>query len=134
MKRQPLNYNNAAACAGFTLVEAVLALAILGIGLFVIIEATARCLAVIRVARNYQTARAALELGEAAYPLLYDKGMDDNSVSETVYPGGITFAREITPVDGEEKLFIVTTRVKWSEFGSDSMEVLTSYVYLPNTE
>ncbi|MFC1461534.1 hypothetical protein ACFLQR_03330, partial [Verrucomicrobiota bacterium] len=96
---------------GVTLVEAILALAILSIGILVLVETTARCLAVIRVSRNYQTARAVLDRGELEYPLHGSNTVEDNIVSPVEYDNGFTFARDLTQVDGEEDLFVVTTRV-----------------------
>ena len=120
--------------AAFTLVEAVVALAILSIGIFVIIEATARCLAVIRVSRNYQTARAVLDRGESEFPLQSTNAVSDNIVQGTELVPGYTFSRELEAVDGEEKLYMVTTRVTWSETGRDSAEEVVSYLYFPNEE
>ena len=119
---------------GFTLVEAVVALAILSIGIFVIIEATARCLAVIRVSRNYQTARAVLDQGESEFPLQPTNTVSDNVVQEKEYNPGYFFSRDLTEVDGEKKLYIVTTRVTWSESGQASAEEVVSYLYFPNEE
>lgn len=119
---------------GFTLLEAVVALAILSIGIFVIIETTARCLAVIRVSRNYQTARAVLDRGQAEFPLRSTNTVEDNVVPETEYEGGYTFQRELTAVDGEKKLYVVTTRVTWSETGQAAAEEVVSYLYFPNEE
>ena len=120
--------------AAFTLVEAVVALAILSIGIFVIIEATARCLAVIRVSRNYQTARAVLDRGESEFPLQSTNAVSDNIVQGAELVPGYTFSRELEAVDGEEKLYMVTTRVTWSETGRDSAEEVVSYLYFPNEE
>ena len=120
--------------AAFTLVEAVVALAILSIGIFVIIEATARCLAVIRVSRNYQTARAVLDRGESEFPLQPTNAVSDNIVQGAELVPGYTFSRELEAVDGEEKLYMVTTRVTWSETGLDSAEEVVSYLYFPNEE
>ena len=120
--------------AAFTLVEAVVALAILSIGIFVIIEATARCLAVIRVSRNYQTARAVLDRGESEFPLQPTNAVSDNIVQGAELVPGYTFSRELEAVDGEEKLYMVTTRVTWSETGRDSAEEVVSYLYFPNEE
>ena len=119
---------------GFTLVEAVVALAILSIGIFVIVEATARCLAVIRVSRNYQTARAVLDRGESEFPLQPSNAVSDNVVQGTEYEQGYTFSRELEEVDGEKKLYEVTTRVTWSESGHDSAEEVVSYLYFPNED
>ena len=120
--------------AAFTLVEAVVALAILSIGVFVIIEATSRCLAVIRVSRNYQTARAVLDRGESDFPLQPTNAVSDNVVQGVEYEPGYVFSRELEEVSGEKKLYEVTTRVTWSESGQASAEEVVSYLYFPNEE
>lgn len=119
--------------AGLTLVEAVLALAILSIGVFVLVETTAKCLAVVRLSRHYQTARAVLDRGESEHPLRGTNTVEQNTVEPVDYDG-YTFARELQAVDGEKKMFLVTTRVAWSEAGKNSFEELTSWVYCPNAE
>ena len=121
-------------CQGFSLIEAVLALAILSIGVFVLIEATSQCLAVVRVSKNYQTAREVLEQGELDYPLSWTNSIEDNTVAPVEYPGGFTFSRNLDQVDGEEDLFIVTRRITWSETGQSSFEEVTSYLYCQNHE
>ena len=119
--------------SGMTLVETVLALAILSIGIFILVETTAKCLAVVRMARNYQTARAVLDRGESEHPLRGTNSVEQNKVDPVDYDG-YTFSRDLQPMDGEEKLFKVVTRVAWSESGKDSGEELVSYVYCPNEE
>ena len=119
---------------GFTLVEAVVALAILSIGIFVIVEATSRCLAVIRVSRNYQTARAVLDQGESKFPLQSTNTVSENVVQETELAPGYSFSRELEAVSGEKKLYVVTTRVTWSESGQASAEEVVSYLYFPNED
>ena len=104
------------------------------IGIFVIIEATARCLAVIRVSRNFQTARAVLDQGESEFPLQPTNTVSANVVQGTELAPGYTFARELEEVDGEKKLYEVTTRVTWSESGQASAEEVVSYLYFPNEE
>lgn len=116
---------------GMTLVEAVLALAILSIGIFILVETTAKCLAVVRVSRNYQTARAVLDRGESEYPLRGTNGVEKNQVAPVDYDGYI-FSRDLQPIDGEKKLFVVTTKIAWSETGRESFEEMVSYVYCPN--
>jgi len=115
-------------------VEAVLALAILSISIFVLIETTAQCLAVIRVSRNYQIARTVLGQGELDYPLIGTNSVEDNTVSPVKYPNGFTFSRDLQQVDGEDKLFIVTTRVFWSEKGGSAFEQVVSCLYCPNQD
>ncbi|NLB59991.1 MAG: prepilin-type N-terminal cleavage/methylation domain-containing protein [Lentisphaerae bacterium] len=122
------------AARAFTLIEAVLALAILGISVFVLVECTARCLAVIRSARHYQTARQVLDQGELEYPLSWTNDLEHNRVAAVTYPNGYTFARDLTAVDGEENLFVVVTRVGWSESGRASWEEVVSYLYSPQND
>jgi len=119
--------------SGMTLVETVLALAILSIGIFILLETTAKCLAVVRMARNYQTARAVLDCGESEYPLRGTNTIEQNTVEGVDYDG-YAFSRDLQPVDGEEKLFMVVTKVAWSETGHESGEELIGYVYCPNEE
>lgn len=119
--------------SGMTLVETVLALAILSIGIFILVETTAKCLAVVRMARNYQTARATLGRGESEYPLRGTNSVEQNKVEGVDY-NGYVFSRDLQPVDGEKKLYMVVTKVTWSETGHESGEELVSYVYCPNEE
>jgi len=118
---------------GMTLVETVLALAILSIGIFILVETTAKCLAVVRQARNYQTARAVLDRGESEHPLRGTNTVEKNKVDPVDYDG-YAFSRDLQPVDGEGKLFMVVTKVAWSETGRESGDELVSYVYCPNAE
>ncbi|MDO9540911.1 MAG: prepilin-type N-terminal cleavage/methylation domain-containing protein [Kiritimatiellia bacterium] len=118
---------------GMTLVEAVMALAILSIGIFILIETTAKCLSVVRLSRNYQTARTVLDRGESEYPLRGTNSIDQNEVAGVDY-NGYVFSRDLQPVDGETKLYMVITRVNWSETGHESGEELVSYLYCPNEE
>ena len=116
---------------GFTLIEAVLALAILSIGIFVLVECTARCLVVIRSSRNYQTARMVLDRGEIDHPLVWSNDADQNAVAPETYPNGYTFSRTLTPMDGEENMYVVKTRVAWSEVGQASFEEVVGIFYSP---
>jgi len=123
-----------AGAAGFTLVEAVVALAILSIGIFVLVEATARCLAVIRLSRDYQVARAVLDRGETEHPLRTTNAPDDNAVPPTELADGFFFSRELEPTDGEVRLYRVVTRVTWSDAGQAAREQVVSYAFFPNEE
>ncbi len=120
--------------AAFTLVEAVLALAILSIGIFVLIECTTRCLAVIRTSRNYQTARLVLQQGELDHPLIWTNDVEQNTVAGETYPNGYTFSRTLTPLDGEDSQYLVATRVAWSETGRASFEEVISVLYSPKKD
>ncbi len=116
---------------GFTLIEAVLALAILSVSVFVLSEATSRCLAVLRVSRNYQTAHNILNLGESEHPLDTSKDPEENKVDPVKYPNGYTFQRDLTAIDEDEKLYEVHTRVSWSESGKASFTEVLSLFYCP---
>ena len=85
------------------------------------------------MARNYQTARAVLDRGESEYPLRGTNDVEENKVDPVDYDG-YAFSRDLQPVDGEKKLFMVVTRVEWSETSRESGEELISYVYCPNEE
>ncbi len=132
--RNPQSAIQPRAALGFTLVEAVVALAILSIGVFVIVEATARCLAVIRASRNYQTARAVLDQGEAEFPLQPTNTASACAVQGEELVPGYTFSRELEAVSGESKLYMVKTRIAWSESDNASAEEVVSYLYFPNEE
>lgn len=121
---------------GFTLVEVMLAAALLGIGMVVLLFGLSRCLAAIRVSRRLQDVQWVLGLGEAAYPL---RGRAGETTADfvtyfTVAPDstlvdGYVFEREIEEYDeAEEGLFLVRTRVGW---GTASYEEVTRYVWRP---
>ncbi|MCA1810088.1 MAG: hypothetical protein ABR497_01875 [Kiritimatiellia bacterium] len=114
---------------GVTLVEAVLALAILSVSVFVLAETTARCLAVARLSRNYQTARTVLEWGEAQFPMSLTNTPEQNQVAPHTYPNGFTYERELTESEDDERLYLVRTRISWSESGKSSFEEVVSLHY-----
>lgn len=116
------------------MVEAVLALAILSIGIFALIACTAKCLAVIRASRNYQSARMVLDEGELKHPLVWTNEPERNAVAGESYPNGYVFSRDLSPVDGEEDLYLVKTRVAWSEAGQASCEEVVSMLYSPKKD
>ncbi len=119
---------------GLTLIEAVLALAILAISVIVFAETTARCFKIVRVSRNYEIARAVLDRGEADFPLRGTNSINDNEVDGYLYENGFKFSRKLEKLSEEEKVFIVKTRVSWSEYGRDAFEEVVSLLYSPNAE
>jgi hypothetical protein len=120
--------------SGLTLIEAVLALAILAISVIVFAETTARCFKVIRVSRNYEIARSVLDRGEADFPLSSTNSLSQNEVDGFLYENGFKFSRNLEEMAEEEKVFIVRTRVSWSEYGKDSFEEVVSLLYCPNED
>ena len=75
-----------------------------------------------------------LDRGEAEFPLQPSNAVSDNVVQGTEYESGYTFSRELEAVSGEKKLYVVTTRVTWSESGQASAEEVVSYLYFPNED
>lgn len=135
--------------AGLTLVEVLIALAILSISAAVLMTATSRCLAIVGLSKNYYEARRILELGEIEHPILVYRdteaaasaGVTAGNNAEKVlnpnvgpigYPGGFTFSRSCKRSENHEDLIEVQTRVVWSMRGKDAFEQVTSYLYFTN--
>jgi len=131
--------------AGFTLVEVILALAILGIGITVLVATTSKCLAVARKARDYETARRLLGVLEATHPLALEEEIEEGSEEGVFDPPNERFhwRRTITAVedlpvleseelsDQEPDFFLVRVRIWWAEHGRNSFEEVEDYVYAP---
>ncbi len=126
---------------GLTLVEVLMALAILGISAAVLMTATSRCLSVVRVANNYYEARRILELAEIEYPVLVFKEDSGPAAKEKIlnsnvgpieYPGGLVFNRACTRSENNQDLVEVKTRVTWSARGRSGFEEVSSYLYFTN--
>jgi hypothetical protein len=127
-----------------TLVEVLMALAILAISAAVLMTATSRCLSVVRLSKNYYEARRILELGEIDHPVLVIKdpqASQSSPDSEKVlnpnvgpidYDGGFVFNRTCKRSEKHEDLYEVQTRVTWSMRGRDAFEQVTSYLYFTN--
>jgi prepilin-type N-terminal cleavage/methylation domain-containing protein len=118
---------------GFTLVEVLLALAILGIGVSVLIATTARCLSVARKARHYETARHLLDRVELEHPFDPDDTSAASAAGSFGAPDdGYAWSRTATAVGEEEDRFYeVRTRIAWSERGYNAGEEVVTYVYAP---
>lgn len=119
---------------GLTLIEVMLALAIVAIGLTALIAAAARCVSVIAQSRAYETSRHLLAQVEAEHPLLLKEkinpGSESGSFSGEYY--GYRWTRD-TEIIGREKdgLFLVRTRVYWSERGREAFDEVETYLYAP---
>jgi hypothetical protein len=119
-------------------VEVVLAMALLGIAAVVIMTAASRCLAVVRTAKNYYTARHVLDLGELDHPLLRhtEEGKEEFvnlEVDNEEYENGFTFSRTAEESEAFEGLYIVKTRVAWSQRGRQSAEEVITCLFVTNT-
>ena len=122
--------------AGLTLIEVLIAMVILSVGVSSLMMAMTRCLAVVRTARNRDTARNLLRRVDIENPI------DKKEIEETMESGtfddapGFSWEREITMVDEEERpgLFVVDTQVRWSRAGKDAFEEMVEYKYAPDAE
>lgn len=125
--------------SGMTLIEVLMALAILTVSAGVLMTATSRCLAVVRTAKNYYEARRILEIGELEYPLLViqKKGEKDLkalnlAIGPIEYPNGFTYQRQSERSADKEDLMVVNSRVTWSSKGRAAFEEVTTYLYYTN--
>ncbi|MCF7816862.1 MAG: prepilin-type N-terminal cleavage/methylation domain-containing protein [Kiritimatiellales bacterium] len=121
---------------GMTLIEVLIALVILSIGVSSMMVAMSRCLSVVRTARNREVARSLLRRVDIEYPIERKKMEETSESGDFEDTEGYTWTRDILMVDEEERpgLFLVTTRVQWSERGRDSFEEITTYKYAPEAE
>ncbi len=119
-----------------TLIEVLIALVILSVGVSSMMLAMSRCLAVVRTARNLNVAHNLLRQVDVESPI------DKKSIEEISESGdfedreGYTWFREIVMIDEEERpgLFLVTTRIQWSERGKEAFEETIGYKYAPDAE
>lgn len=119
--------------AGLTLVEVLLAMLIIGAGGLVLMTAASRCLAVIRVSRNYHSARHVFDLGELEHPVIITNDTIYNLDLDPVeYPNGFTFSRKAEDREDLKGMKIVRTRVAWSQRGQQAYEETVSYLYYTN--
>ncbi len=117
---------------GLTLIEVLLAVAILGVGAGVLMLATARCLAVISQSRHYSTAqRLILQVG-AEHPLTRADIKPESESGDFDDEPGYTWKREITEPENENQkgLYTVRTRVSWSDRGRESFEEVVTWHYI----
>ena len=125
--------------SGMTLIEVLMALAILTVAAGVLMTATSRCLAVVRTAKNYYEARRILEIGELEYPLLVVQKKSEKDltplnlkVGPIEYPGGFSYQRTSERNTEKEDLMVVRDRVTWSAKGREAFEEVTTYLYYTN--
>ena len=117
---------------GLTLIEVLIAIAILGAGLAVMMTGASRCLAVMKVARNFQTVQWTLGLALAEHPLFPTNTLKDIEVSPQDYKGMI-FERTVDEkkdTKNDDGLYVVRTSVGWKDRGRTWHEEMVQYVYL----
>lgn len=121
---------------GLTLVEVLIALVILSVGVSSMMVAMSRCLSVVRTARNREVARGLILRVDVENPIEKIDMADMSDSGDFDDVEGHEWFRDILEVDAEQRpgLFLVTTRVQWSERGRDAFEEITVYKYAPNAE
>ncbi|MDD4873232.1 MAG: hypothetical protein PHR77_21975 [Kiritimatiellae bacterium] len=113
---------------GFTLVEVFLAVSLMSIGLVAMLTAVSRCLAVMKSAKNYQTAQWTLNKGDLDYPIVATNDVKSLEVSPVEYPGGFTFSREVEDDEDKDQLYVMRTKVSWSDHSKEMSEEVVRYV------
>ena len=116
---------------GLTLIEVILAVAILGVCMTVLLASVSRCLAAIGSVRDYQTAQAALGLGEVEHPLLIEEDIDELVVDDVEYFEKYVFSREVDEKDPDEEdgLYVLRTKIAWTKRGRKPFHEVVRYVY-----
>ncbi len=121
--------------AGMTLIEVLLAAALLGLGLASLLGGLSNCLAVMKASREYQQAQWVMGLGELKYPIREVEEIEDLEVDpDSGLAEGYTFERTVDEKDlasGQEDdgLYVLRTRVVWGSGGAGQTEELVGYVW-----
>lgn len=122
--------------SGMTLVEVLLASALLGLGLVTLLGGLTSCLAIMRASREYQQAQWALSLGELVHPLTVAKDLEELEVPpDDSLVEGFTFERtlddkEVVDEAEDDGLYTVRTRIFWGTGGEGQSDELVSYVWM----
>ncbi len=123
--------------AGLTLIEVMLAMAILAIGGIVLISSVSQCLAVVRAARLYNHAHTLLARIDLEHPLFDEDiqvGTERGRFSGAEYRD-FAWERETELVgDEDDGLYEVVSRVTWSRRGETGFEEVVYYRYVPPEE
>lgn len=112
---------------GFTLVEALLATVILCMSLVALLTGASRCLAVMKAAKNYQTAQWVLGQGEVDSPLMATNDVKSLAY-EHEYDNGFKYVRTVEDDDDEDGLYLVRIVVTWTDRSDSPREEVVRYV------
>lgn len=120
---------------GLTLIEVVLAAAILALCLTGMLVCLSRCMAVMRASRKYHQAIAVLGMGDVKHPPRLDRDIEEIEVTgDSDIMEGYTFSRVIDDEtelfdEEEDHLYVIRTKVTWRDRGSESKHEVVQYLY-----
>jgi hypothetical protein len=117
---------------GFLLLEVLLALFLLTISVFVLIEGLSRCVAAARSVQSYSTSE--MLLANQSYIFHTERGTDilDEEGRFDDYPG-YTWSRKLEQTD-TEGLWKQVLTVSWRERGQVASDSVVEYKYLPDKQ
>jgi type II secretory pathway pseudopilin PulG len=113
---------------GFTLLEAMLAVVILGAAMLAIMEGLSHSLNAIESIKNYNTATELLgmKLAEVDQLTVLEEGVEDGDFEE--YHPGFTWIREIVASELTD-LYEVRITVNWTEHGTAASDSIATYLF-----
>ncbi len=120
--------------AGFSLLEVLLAILVLGLSLVAFFGAVGEGMAVVTAARQYETARTLMNLVDLIEPL--DVEDLDRGEFSGRFDGDFRdyrWRRIVEPVGAEEDEFYrIETRIEWGDFLNPGMERVETYLHAPS--
>jgi len=122
-----------AAKRGLTLLEVMIAVIIIGFGFVSLLSASARCLKVVKQAREFETARSLMERLKKEDPLQLDE-VDGDEMQRGTFDEfrDYRWERELTLVGEEsDRFYLVKTRVVWEADERKKKEEVVEYLHLP---
>ena len=118
--------------SGMTLIEVMLAITILVIGVFSMVQASSNCLAVAKRSQQFSEARQTMDRGMLEHPIIETNMVEDIAVDTVTYESGYTFSRTVEETEEDEDLFVIVTRVDWANKGGRKALELHGYLYSTN--
>ena len=114
---------------GFMLLEVILAVLLLSIGLFAVLDGLGRCIAAAASIQNYHVAETLL--ANKSYEFASERPDDiEAGQGEFTDYSQFSWARTFEPTE-QEGLWLQTITVTWMEKGRPSTDAVVQYRYLP---